>query len=76
MCVYVAGTDPDQDTPHVDIIRPLTTREAMTSDKNWTLDDVHDHGVDPLRVNGLDSSVRDGTRRTVKSVLWPAAMMR
>jgi len=64
----MAGTGPDQDTPHVDFIREMTAREATASYKNWRLGDVHDHGADLLRVNGLESSVRDGTRRTVKSV--------
>ena len=64
----MVGTGPDQDTSHVDFIRQITARKATASSKNWRLGDVHDHGADPPRVNGLESSVRDGTSRTVKSV--------
>jgi len=64
----MAGAGPDQDTPHIDFIRQITPRKATASYKNWRLGDVRDHGADPPRVNGLESSMRDGTRRTVKSV--------
>jgi len=53
----------------------VTSHYIMTSYNKRRLCAQHHLLPDPPRVDRMDSSVRDDTRLTVKSVLCPAAMM-
>jgi len=72
-CTEEAGyvidkSGPRRDKLNAEVIRPITTHEIMKSHKKRRLYNLQYHVVGPLRVNSLDSPVRDGTRLTVKSV--------
>jgi len=68
----MGGPGPDHEKLRVEVKRTITPQETVTSDKKWTLRDVHGHLAGPLRVNILDSSAGDGTCQTVKFDFLPA----